>query len=143
MAENEQKLKVLLVSDSTGETARQMASAAMAQFTNHDVTFVRYKNVRNKEQINVIFTEASIHQDSMIICTIVSAELREYIAELSRTKHIRSVDLMGPLLVAFSNYFHQEPFSEPGLLRAVNDEYFERVESMEFTLNHDDGRNIQ
>ena len=33
--------------------------------------------------------------------------------------------------------------SEPGLLHAVNDEYYKRVEAMEFTLNHDDGRNLE
>jgi regulator of PEP synthase PpsR (kinase-PPPase family) len=55
---------------------------------------------------------------------------------------VRTLDLIGPALTAFSNYFNQEPMSEPGLLRAVNDEYYKRVEAMEFTLNHDDGRNL-
>ena len=139
--EPDKKLKLIIISDGTGETASSMAKAAIAQFKNTDVYFTRYKNVRSKEQIDAIFTEAGLHHD-MIVYTVVSLELREYIAELSRKKFIRSVDLMGPILTAFSNFFDQEPTNEPGLLHAVNESYFKRVEAMEFTLNHDDGRNI-
>jgi [pyruvate, water dikinase]-phosphate phosphotransferase / [pyruvate, water dikinase] kinase len=77
-----------------------------------------------------------------VVYTIVSVELRAYIAELSKRDHVRSVDVMGPLLTAFSNFFESEPDYQPGLLHAVNDQYFKRVAAIEFTLNHDDGRNI-
>jgi regulator of PEP synthase PpsR (kinase-PPPase family) len=49
---------------------------------------------------------------------------------------------MGPLLSTFSNFFESEPDYQPGILHAVNDQYFKRVAAIEFTLNHDDGRNI-
>ena len=113
----------------------------MVQFKDREVYFTRYKNIRSIEQIDAIFNEAAIHHD-LVIHTIVSGKLREYIAELSRNKHVRTLDLIGPAITAFSNYFNQEPMSEPGLLRAVNEEYYKRVEAMEFTLNHDDGRNL-
>ena len=96
--------------------------------------------ILHREQIDAIFTEAAIHHD-MIVHTIVTPDLREYISDLARTKHVRALDMIGPALTAFSNYFEQEPKAEPGLLHAVNDEYFGRVAAMEFTLNHDDGRN--
>lgn len=137
----DKKLKLIVISDGTGVTASSMARATMAQFPDNDIYFTRYKNVRTKEQIDVIFDEAAIHHD-MVVYTIVSPELREYIIETSRAKHVRSVDLLGPLLTAFSNFFHQSPQNEPGLLHAVNDDYFKRVEAMEFTLNHDDGQNL-
>jgi regulator of PEP synthase PpsR (kinase-PPPase family) len=113
----------------------------MAQFKNRDVFFTRYKNIRSTDQIDAIFNEAAIHHD-LVIHTIVSGKLREYISELSRIKHVRTLDLIGPALTAFSNFFNQEPAFEAGLLHAVNDEYYKRVEAMEFTLNHDDGRNV-
>jgi hypothetical protein len=72
----------------------------------------------------------------------VSVELRAYISELSKRDHVRSVDVMGPLLTAFSNFFESEPNYQPGILHAVNDQYFKRVAAIEFTLNHDDGKNI-
>ncbi len=135
------RLKIVIISDGTGETATAISRAAMAQFKDREVYFTRYKNIRATDQIDAIFNEAAIHHD-LIIYTIVSPKLREYIAELSRTKHVRTLDLLGPALTAFSNFFNQEPMSEPGLLHAVNDEYYKRVEAMEFTLNHDDGRNL-
>lgn len=136
-----QRLKIIIISDGTGETATAISRAVMAQFKEREVFFTRYKNIRTTEQIDAIFNEAAIHHD-LIIHTIVSGKLREYIAELSRSTHVRTLDLIGPALTTFSNYFNQEPMSEPGLLHAVNDEYYRRVEAMEFTLNHDDGRNL-
>lgn len=134
------KLKLIIISDGTGETASAMARAAMAQFGGKDVYFTRYKNVRTPEQIDAIFNEAAVNHD-MVVYTIVSSELRSYIAEVSRKKHVRSIDLMGPILTAFSNVFDKEPENKPGLLHEVNDDYFNRVSAIEFTLNHDDGRN--
>lgn len=135
------KLKVIVISDGTGETASAITRAAMAQFPDKEIFFTRYKNIRTKEQIDAIFQEAAIHHD-IVIYTIVSVELRHYIGELSKRDHVRSVDVMGPLLTAFSNFFEAEPEYQPGLLHQVNDNYFNRVAAIEFTLNHDDGRNM-
>lgn len=135
------KLKVIVISDGTGETASAITRAAMTQFQDKEIFFTRYKNIRTREQIDAIFQEAAIHHD-IVVYTIVSVELRAYIAELSKRDHVRSVDVMGPLLTTFSNFFEAEPNYQPGLLHAVNDQYFKRVAAIEFTLNHDDGRNI-
>ncbi len=135
------KLKVIVISDGTGETASAITRAAMTQFQEKEIFFTRYKNIRTKEQIDAIFQEAAIHHD-IVVYTIVSVELRAYIADLSKRDHVRSVDVMGPLLTAFSNFFESEPNYQPGLLHAVNDQYFKRVAAIEFTLNHDDGRNM-
>jgi len=135
------RLKVIVISDGTGETASAITRAAMSQFQEKEIFFTRYKNIRTKEQIDAIFQEAAIHHD-IVVYTIVSVELRAYIAELSKRDHVRSVDVMGPLLTAFSNFFEAEPVYQPGLLHAVNDQYFNRVAAIEFTLNHDDGKNI-
>ncbi len=142
MIPSTQKLKIIIISDGTGETATAISRAVMAQFKDREVFFTRYKNVRTNEQIDAIFNEAAIHHD-LVMYTIVSGKLREYISEMARTKHVRTLDVIGPALTAFSNFFNQEPMSEPGLLHAVNDEYYKRVEAMEFTLNHDDGRNLE
>jgi [pyruvate, water dikinase]-phosphate phosphotransferase / [pyruvate, water dikinase] kinase len=142
MSEKRAKLKIIIISDGTGETATAISRATMAQFKGRNVYFTRYKSVRTTEQINAIFTEAAIHHD-LIIYTIVDKELRTFIEELSRQKHVRALDLIGPALTAFSNYFDQEPSSEPGALHQANDDYFKRVAAMEFTLNHDDGRNLK
>lgn len=135
------KIKVIIISDGTGETASALSRAAIAQFPNKEVFFTRYKNVRSKDHIDAIFQEAAIHHD-MVVYTLVSNELRQYINDLSKKDHIRAIDMLGPMLTLFSNVFESEPNYQPGLLHAVNDEYFNRVAAIEFTLNHDDGRNL-
>lgn len=140
--EPKKNLKVIIISDGTGETATEMTRAAITQFPNKEIFFTRYKNVRTKEHIDAIFQEAALHHD-MVVYTVVSPELRSYIQELSRSERVRSVDLLGPLLTKFANIFEMEPDYQPGLLHAVNEEYFDKVAAVEFTLNHDDGRNIR
>ncbi len=141
MIQANDKLKVIVISDGTGETGSAITRAAMTQFQDKEIFFTRYKNIRSREQIDAIFQEAAIHHD-IVVYTIVSVELRAYIAERSKRDHVRSVDVLGPLLTTFSNFFEAEPNYQPGLLHAVNDQYFKRVAAIEFTLNHDDGRNI-
>lgn len=137
-----EKLKIIIISDGTGETATGVCRAVMMQFKDREVYFTRYKNVRSREQIDAIFEEAAVHHD-LIVYTVVASDIRQHIQDLTRSKHVRTLDVLGPALTAFANYFEQEPTAEPGLLHAVNDDYFKRVEAMEFTLNHDDGRNTE
>ena len=139
--EPKKNLKVIVISDGTGETATAMTRAAITQFPDKEIFFTRFKNVRTKEHIDSIFQEAALHHD-MVVYTIVSPELRSHVQEISRTEHVRSVDLLGPILTSFANIFEMEPDYQPGLLHAVNDQYFEKVAAVEFTLNHDDGRNV-
>ncbi|MBT4793422.1 MAG: kinase/pyrophosphorylase [Halobacteriovoraceae bacterium] len=135
-------LKVIIISDGTGETAKEMTRAAITQFQSKEIFFTRYKNVRTKDHIDAIFQEAALHHD-MVVYTIVSPQLRLYVHNISKKEHVRSVDLLGPLLTNLANLFETEPDYQPGLLHAVNDKYFEKVAAVEFTLNHDDGRNLK
>ncbi|MCB9063312.1 MAG: kinase/pyrophosphorylase [Halobacteriovoraceae bacterium] len=142
MSAPRKNIRIVVISDGTGETATSMTRAALAQFKDRDAFFTRFKNVRSIEQIDSIFTEVAIGHD-LVVYTIVDSELREYVVNIARIKHIRILDLLGPILTQLSNVFEQSPLSVPGLLHEVNDEYFKRVEAMEFTLNHDDGRNLE
>lgn len=139
--ETKKNLKVIVISDGTGETATAMTRAAFSQYPNKEIFFTRYKNVRTEEHIEAIFQEAAIHYD-IVVYTIVSPKLREFVKEISKREHVRSVDLIGPLLGQIANIFESEPDYQPGVLHAVNDQYFAKVAAIEFTLNHDDGRNL-
>src|SRR3954471_18481619 len=133
--------RIIIVSDGTGETAAQMTKAAMVQFGNRDVYFTRYKNVRNEAQIEAICDDAAVNHDLMIY-TIVSPQLRAFLVNKAREKSIPTVDLLGPILVGLASYFGYEPKSIAGLLHDVNESYFERIAAMEYTIAHDDGRDL-
>lgn len=127
MSAPRKNIRIVVISDGTGETATSMTRAALAQFKDRDAFFTRFKNVRSIEQIDSIFTEVAIGHD-LVVYTIVDSELREYVVNIARIKHIRILDLLGPILTQLSNVFEQSPLSVPGLLHEVNDEYFKRVE---------------
>lgn len=133
--------RIILVSDGTGETAAQMTKAAMVQFGNQNVYFTRYKNVRHEAQIEAICDDAALNHD-LLIYTIVSPQLRAFLVNKAREKAIPCVDLLGPILVGLASYFGYEPKSIAGLLHDVNESYFQRVAAMEYTIAHDDGRDL-
>lgn len=133
--------RIIIVSDGTGETAAQMTKAAMVQFMDQDVYFTRYKNVRNEAQIEGICEDAVMNQ-ALLIYTIVSPQLRAFLVNRAREKSIPCVDLLGPILVGLASYFGYEPKSIAGLLHDVNESYFDRIAAMEYTIAHDDGRDL-
>jgi [pyruvate, water dikinase]-phosphate phosphotransferase / [pyruvate, water dikinase] kinase len=133
--------RIIVVSDGTGETAAQMTKAAMVQFSNHNIYFTRYKNVRNEAQIDAIFDDASVNGD-LVVYTIVSPQLRAFLMNKARDKSIPCVDLLGPLLAGLATYFGYEPKAIAGLLHDVNEQYFKRIDAMEYTIAHDDGRDL-
>jgi regulator of PEP synthase PpsR (kinase-PPPase family) len=133
--------RIIMISDGTGETAAQMTKAAMVQFRNHEAHFARYKNIRNEAQIQAIMEDAETTHD-LVIYTIVSPQLRQFLVQHAHSRNIPCVDLLGPLLVGLAGYFGYEPKSIAGLLHDVNEQYFKRIEAMEYTIAHDDGRDL-
>lgn len=133
--------RIIIVSDGTGETAAQITQAGMVQFSDKHAFYTRYKNVRNEAQIDAILEEAAqVH--GLLIHTIVSPQLRSYLTDQTRKKSIPSIDLMGPLLNGLTNFFGHQPKSIAGLFHDVNERYFDRIEAMEYTIQHDDGRDL-
>lgn len=135
------ELRIIVLSDGTGETAAQITKAAMLQFSDKEIYFTRYKNIRTKAQVEAIFDDAAIHHD-MVVYTIVSPELRDYILTKATEKNVPTIDLLGPLLNAMATFFNMTPKALPGLFHQVNDRYFKRIEAMEYTIAHDDGRDL-
>ena len=133
--------RVIIVSDGTGETAAQMIQAAMVQFKDQEVHFNRYKNVRTEAQIVAICEDAAVKKD-LIVYTMVSPQLRDILAARARDAGIPCVDLLGPLLRGIGSYFGYEPQAIAGLLHDVNERYFQRIEAMEYAIQHDDGRDL-
>lgn len=133
--------RIFIVSDGTGETAAQMTKAAMVQFSGQNIFFSRHKNIRNEIQIEAILEEAREKKD-LIVYTMVSPTLRTFLVSRATELHIPCVDLLGPLLRGLASYFGYEPKAIAGLLHDVNESYFKRIEAMEFTIAHDDGKDL-
>lgn len=132
---------IYLISDGTGETAATMIRAALVQYADKDVQMVRCKNIRTEQQAEPIIDEC-FERKGLIVYTVVSAQLRAKIFELANAKAIPTIDLLGPVLQTLDSYFGiqtDQPF-QAGLLRAVDDRYYKRIEAIEYTVKHDDGK---
>jgi len=130
---------IYIISDGTGETAATMTRAALVQYDQMDINIVRCKNVRTEAQVESVINEA-FEKQGIILHTVVSPSMRAKIHELASEKGLLSVDLLGPLLNALDRYFGVHSEGEAGLLRTVDERYYRRVEAIEYTVKHDDGK---
>lgn len=134
---------IFIISDGTGETAATMIRAALVQYHDRPVSIIRCKNVRSEIQIEAILDEAQ-EKNGFIVYTVVTSTLRRKINELSEKKKILAVDLLGPLLIGLDQFFEvTSSHPEAGLLRSVNEDYFKRIEAIEYTVKHDDGKEVR
>lgn len=132
-------LKIIVVSDGTGETAEQIVQAALVQYAREGVQIERHKNIRAESQLTPLIEKAEA-VGAVLVYTLVSDDLRAYLASKASLLNVQTVDLLGPLMTVFSKSLRKDLASRPGLFHQVNDYYFKRIEAIEFTVKHDDGR---
>ena len=136
----DEKAFIYIISDGTGETAAIMTRAAVVQYSNHDFHIIRNKNIRTEAQVDSVVNDA-FKKNALIIHTVVTTNLRRYLEEKAAEKNLLQIDLLGPLLSTLDEYLDVESKSkEAGKLRSVNDRYFRRVEAIEYSVKHDDGK---
>ena len=136
-----QKGTVYIISDGTGETAATMTRAALVQYDQMDINIVRFKNVRTEAQVESVMAEAA-ETRGILVHTVVSPRMRAKIQEAAVARGLQSVDLLGPLLLSLDAFFGVSVDGEAGILRTVDDRYFKRIEAIEYTVKHDDGKSM-
>lgn len=138
----EKAATIYILSDGTGETASTMIRAALVQYADVPINIVRCKNVRTEEQIDSLIEDVA-KQEGMIVFTMVSPQMSRKVLEGCAAKGLAAVDLMGPLLKVLDTFFgRSDEKHTAGLLRAVDDQYFKRIEAIEYTVKHDDGKTM-
>jgi regulator of PEP synthase PpsR (kinase-PPPase family) len=130
---------IFVLSDATGETAEKVVRAALLQFTNVPVNLRMYTRVRLEAEMRSIIHRAKT-TGALLVFTVVSTSHRELLRRLCDEENVDSVDLIGTLMTKLSSYLGAQPKGVPGLLHTLGDEYFRRVEAVEFTVRNDDGR---
>ena len=134
--------QIYLISDSTGETLDRIFLALKAQFKNIDYKIHSYSFTRTENQILKILDDAEKNENSVILYTIVDNNLAKYLANMSDTKKIPCFGILGNLILNFSKILNQKASHEPSGQHVLNEEYYERIEAIQFTMNHDDGNSI-
>ncbi|CAG7650636.1 Putative pyruvate, phosphate dikinase regulatory protein [Paenibacillus solanacearum] len=138
---DDQPYEITICSDSVGETAEAVVKATIRQFDAHQVTTKRIGHIKSEDEIRAI-VESAAKRGGFIAYTLVQPELREMMKEEALRFGVRAVDIMGPMMEAFIDTFNDAPKRKPGLLHQMDEDYFRRVEAIEFAVKCDDGRDM-
>lgn len=130
--------QVYIISDGTGKTAELALQSALTQFAGIEIAINRKPGIVNLQEIDEIVKEAEKNK-GFIVHTLVSDKTRVHLLQQGRLHNVETIDIMGPLLSRLSNLLSISPLQKPGLFDHLNEEYFRRVETMNFAFKHDDG----
>jgi len=135
--------QIYLISDSTGETLDRVFLAIKAQFKNIEYEVKSYFFTRTENQVIKILEEAKKKKNSIILYTIVDSSLAKFLANKSDEKKIPCFGVLGNLILSFSKLLNQQASHVPSGQHALNEEYYKRIEAIQFTMNHDDGNLVE
>ena len=134
--------QVYQVSDSTGETLDRIFLAIKALFSNFDCRTIHYSFTRTENQIDKIISKSKNEKNIIILYTIVDKNLAKYMAQETKKNNIPCFEVLGDLISNFSKLLKQEASHKPSGQHILDDEYYKRIEAIQYTMHHDDGKKL-
>jgi hypothetical protein len=129
---------IYVVSGGRGLAGNNMVQSLLIQYPENEIPVIIIPHVSEESQVFDIVMQAKT-DGGLITHTMVNPELRKKTNDLCDEFGVRVVDFMGNLANYLDSVLDVEPLKSPGLYREINQQYFERIESIEYTLSHDDG----
>lgn len=130
---------IFIVSGGMGVSGGQLVRTALAQFQDIEVPVIVVPHVRQEEELEPVVEQVAA-SGGILVHTLVDESLRHALIDLAQTRGVTAIDLIGPLLLQVTGIVGREPLGRPGLYRLLHEDYFNRIEAIEFTVEHDDGR---
>ncbi len=131
--------QIYLISDSTGETLDRIFLALKAQFPSFEYETNHFSFTRTESQTLTILKQAKKDRNSIILYTIVNSKLAKFLTEKAYERNIPCFGVLGDLILNFSKVLNQKASHQPSGQHILNEEYYDRIEAIQFTMNHDDG----
>lgn len=132
---------VHLLSDSTGETLVALMKASTAQFRNATALEHLHTLVRSEQQL-----EDSLQliesKPGVVLYTLVNPERRRRLEEYCVRRNIPAISILDPALSMLGRYLGSSMISEVGAQRNLDDQYYKRIEALDFAMAHDDGQSV-
>jgi regulator of PEP synthase PpsR (kinase-PPPase family) len=130
---------IFVISDSAGETASKLAAASMAQYPTVDFTLIRRTFAKEEDKLRRALEDAK-KADAMVLHTIVNDHLVKIANEFFEENNLYHFDILTPPVAEIERLTGVAPTREPGALHHLNENYFKRIEAMEFAVKYDDGK---
>ncbi len=137
-----EKYNVYLVSDSTGETLDRIFLSLKSQFANFEYEKKEFAFVRTEQQVDKIIKECKELENSIILYTIVETKLAKYISNQTNKNNVPCFGILGNLILSFSKLLNQKAIHKPSAQHIMDDDYYKRIEAIQFTMSHDDGKKV-
>ncbi len=137
-----EKYNVYLVSDSTGETLDRIFLSLKSQFKNFEYEKKEFAFIRTEQQIDKIIKECNEVENSLILYTIVETKLAKYISNQSQKNNVPCFGILGNLILSFSKLLNQKAIHKPSAQHVLDADYYKRIEAIQFTMSHDDGKKV-
>jgi len=137
------KYQIHLISDSTGETLDRIFLALKSQFPNFNHNKKEYIFIRTEKQINKIISECEEKENVIILYTVVETKIDKYIVEICKKKNIPCFGILGNLIINFSKLIKQKSNHTPSAQHVLDEDYYKRIEALQFSMSHDDGMNVK
>jgi regulator of PEP synthase PpsR (kinase-PPPase family) len=134
--------KIYILSDATGQSGLHIVRAAIVQFQRSRTKMMLFHDIGSTANLKKVLDQAKAAK-ALIAFTFVKKEMRDYASMYCMKHEILHHDILGPLIFNLSAYLKQEPLETPSLLRRVDERYFKRIDAIEYTLGHDDGRGAE
>jgi len=135
--------QVYQVSDSTGETLDRIFLAIKAQFSNFECSTIHYSFTRTENQIDKIIEKCKKEKNIIILYTIVDEPLAKYLERGCKNNKIPCFEVLGNLISDFAKLLKQRASHKPSGQHALDEEYYNRIEAVQFTMSHDDGKIVK
>jgi len=135
-------LTIFAISDSIGETANQVAVAAASQFKD-DVEVKRMPYIKTLEDIEEVMVALEECDKAMIVSTIITVNVREFLTQKAIEKNIFVINVLGPIINFSYKLLEKIPEYNPGAMWNTDEEYFKRIEAMEFAMQYDDSKDYR
>lgn len=130
---------VYVISDAAGDTGEAVVKAAAAQFDCQGIEIRRAPFITCQQDIDRVMSDV-IQNNAIIVFTFVIPHLREYLVKQAVQFRIEHVDLLGPVIDRLEQRLGQSSRRQPGIIHQMNEDYFKRIEAVEFAVKYDDGR---
>ena len=131
--------QIFLISDSTGETLDRIFMALKAQFNNFNYELNQFSFTRTESQISTILQSAKNEESPIILYTVVNSKLAKFLADEANKIQIPCFGVLGDLILNFSKILNQKATHKPSGQYVLDEDYYKRIEAIQFTMNHDDG----
>ena len=133
------KFNLHLVSDSTGETVGSVARAVLAQFDDVETEEFTWTLVRTKTQLERV-VEGLNENPGAVMCTLVDTALSDALKIECSKRGVPFIPVLSTVVSELSAYFGSRSHAQPGKQHAMTEEYFTRVDAINYALAHDDGQ---